>query len=50
MTAAAVNTPAGTDAAAQSVTEDDGPLSPWWMRRAQRCSAEPMSATGRRCS
>jgi hypothetical protein len=32
MTAAAVNTPAGTDAAAQPVTEDDGPLSPWWMR------------------
>ena len=32
MTTPAVNTPAGTDAAAQPVTEDDGPLSPWWMR------------------
>ncbi len=32
MTAAAANEPATHDVAAQPVTTDDGPLSPWWTR------------------
>jgi len=32
MTTAAANEPAAWDVAAQPVTEDDGPLSPWWIR------------------
>jgi nitric oxide reductase subunit B len=29
---AAVNDPAGLNVAGQPVAEDDGPLSPWWIR------------------